>query len=243
MTEGPTTAIEVLNANAKPRRGRGPKKGTPYRSRLEVLKARMETEKGMERRRVPKQNHFRKVSGIGQQIALVPGGIMEFMRWAKGAGMRDKRFMPVVEAFDALLPSRQNAIELESICTTLGVPPYDLLGASVTVGAERQRDETRLIASLAMPKVMRVNIKQAQKPKSIEDRRMFMMATGILPVPRGSTINVAAQANANATNSGESSGLPDFEDSICSFSEVIRNSVDIVPELPEPSEQPIQDGE
>lgn len=241
MTDGPTTAIEVLNA--KPRRGNGPPKGSKPRSRMEILKARMEAEKQMVRRRAPKQNHFRKVSSIGQQIALVPGGIREFMKWVKGAGMRDKRYMPVFEAFDALLPSRQNAVELESICVTLGVPPFDLLGDAVKIAAEHQRDAAKLIASLAMPKVMRVNVKQAQKPKSVEDRRMFMQATGILPTPSGSIFNISAQANSNVTNKGEPSGLPDFEDSVISFSEVIRDAVDVVPELPEPSEEPIQDGE
>lgn len=227
MSEEPTPTVEI------PPRKRGQRPGIQTRNRIDALKKRMEVEKKMAARHVPPPG-IRKIAGIGRQIALVPGGIREFMKWAKGAAMRDKRFTPVVEAFDSLMPSRQNAPELESLCITLGVPPYDLLGACVTIGAERQRDETRLIASLAMPKVMRVNIKQAQKPRSVEDRKMFMQATGILPVSKGSIINVAAQAN--VTNSGESSGLPNFEDSVCSFSEIIRNAIEVPALLPEPSD-------
>jgi hypothetical protein len=233
MSDTPVITPEVVPADPPKRRKRGRRPGVKVSERIAVLKARMEAEKKLP----PPVTRSRKVSGLGEQIALVPGGIIEFMKWARGAALRDQRLKPVVDSFSLLPDSRQNAIELESLCMTLGIPPGDLLGACVTIGFERKRDETRLIASLAMPAVMRTNIKQAKLARGVEDRRMFMQSTGILPVPKGSIINVANQANLNVTNDGESSGLPDFEDSVVSFSEVIRNAVEAPrPALPEPVE-------
>ncbi len=178
--------------------------------------------------------------GIGflaEQVAVLPNGFKDFMPFVRVAALRDGRFKPVIETYDKLVGWQSGPIganRLEEICLNLGVPVGELFGAAVGVAFDSNKDQTRLIASMAMPIVMKANIARAKTRDGVEDRRMFMQSTGLLPVPKGSTINVAAQANATVTNDGDPSGLPSFEDHVLEFSEVIRRATDTPRALPEP---------
>jgi len=216
----------------------------------EALKARSESEKLARKRKrhasALSGGHVRRLPGcLAEEIALIPGGIDEFMRWVRGAALRDKKFEPLIEAFFKLSVEEQNGHRLEEICRSLGIYPPNLFGAAVQIAYEIKREHTKLLTSLAMPHVMETNIREAKKADGVEDRRMFMQSTGILPVPKGSTINVSANAQAaSVTNTGEPTGLPSFEDSVVSFSEIIRNAVEKEPPaLPEPSTEVIVEGD
>lgn len=191
--------------------------------------------------RISNARKLQRERGIGflaEQVALLPGGFSDFLPFLRAASARNETFMPAIEAFDKLSGWDKNRLgvnRFEEICVNLGIPLGELFGSAVGIAFEQQRDMTRLVAAVAMPRIMKRNIEEADKPEGIEDRRMFMQSTGILPTPRGSTINVSANANsASMTTQGEPSGLPSFEDSTISFSEVIRNAIEVPKALPEP---------
>jgi hypothetical protein len=182
-------------------------------------------------------------TGIGclaEAIAQFPGGLKTFIPFVFASSTREESFTPLVNAFMKLRPIDQNAFKLEEMCVDLGLSPHHLLGVCVEIASELKHDTTRMLAYLAMPQVMKRNIKEALKTKGVEDRKMFMQSTGILPVPKGSTINVAQTQS--LTNQGEPTGLPAFEDSTVSFSEVIRRAVE-TPQaaLPEPIEAEVEE--
>ena len=174
-----------------------------------------------------RDGHGVKVS-LAEQIALIPGGLPEFHKVLRAVPIRDKTFEKLVRCYFQLPAAQQNAIQLESLCVTMGVPWSELLGACVTVATERNIPMTRFIASMWMPAVMDRNIQEALKPKGYKDREAFMLSTGILPVPKGATVNVLNQVNAASyTDKGELSGVPPFEESVVTLSEVIRDAVDV----------------
>ena len=182
------------------------------------------------KRRNFSMQRYERCSGLPEQIALIPGGIKEFMVWLRAAALRSKEYEPFLKAFGELPVSRQNAIELEEMANSWGISPHRLLADAVEIGSEKHRTLTKLISSIAMPAVAARNANEAKKAKGIEDRRMFMLGTGMLPSPKGSTVNVNASASAGAaamTTEGNPSGLPDFDDNVVSFSEVIRRATDV----------------
>jgi hypothetical protein len=89
-------------------------------------------------------------------------------------------------------------------------------------------DISNMYAGLAHDKVVQRNITQALTPKGVEDRKMFLTATGWLPVPRGSIIHVKAQATAGAIAQAaagektENTPLPDFEEMTVAGSKIVR---------------------
>lgn len=172
--------------------------------------------------------------GIGflaEQMALLPGGFKDFVPFIRAAAIRETRFQPALEAYDKIAGYAQQTggvFRFEEICRNLGIPLGELIGIATGIAYDQKKDMTRYISALAMPSVMKANIKQAKKPEGIEDRRMFMQSTGLLPVPKGSTINVSASSQAaSMTVNGEPTGLPSFEDSTVTFSEVIRNATEV----------------
>lgn len=186
------------------------------------------------RRRQPKDGHGVPVS-LAEQIALIPGGMEEFHKILRVVPLRDKTFEELVRCYFQLPDHSQNAPQLENMCVTMGASWAALLGVCVEVAVERQIPMTRFIASMWMPAVMERNIQEALTSKGFKDREAFMVSTGILPTPKGSTVNILNQANASGyTDKGELSGLPPFEESIISLSEVIRDAVDVVARPVEP---------
>jgi hypothetical protein len=178
---------------------------------------------------------YERVSTLAQQVSLVPGGMKTFMQWVRYAGNYNKEIMAVCDLFFQLPEDRQNAPELEEVCKTLGFYVRDLYKEAVGVAFDLHMSTTRMTAALAMPAVMAKNIKEAKKTDGIEDRRMFMQVTGLMPTPKGSTINIAqTQSQGMLTTDGEPSGIPSFEESVVKFSDIIRAAVETPVALPEP---------
>lgn len=170
---------------------------------------------------------YERVANLAQEIALIPGGFGEFSKWVRASALREKKFEPLVVTFFQLPLRRQNALELEEMALTFGISPAELLGVCVEIAYEKKRSVSKLLQSVAMPAIIQRNIVEAKKVKGVQDREMFMKSTGVLPVPKGSTMNINATAQAAAmTTEGEPTGLPDFEESTLRFSEVIRNAAE-----------------
>ena len=198
--------------------------------------------------RITKKNkalaRYPRCASLADEIALIPGGFKEFARFLKMVPMwYPKLEGPVVTFFKEVPPSQQNGVTLEEMCMQFGERPSELLGKVVEIAFEQKRNVAKMIQSVFMPDVIQENAKQARKPKGIKDRELFMESTGLIQRGRGSiTVNANAQA-ANLTNSGEASGLPDFEDSTNSFSEVIRNATEqnVAPSEPVPDAEIVEE--
>jgi hypothetical protein len=174
---------------------------------------------------------------LAEAIAQFPGGMKTFLPFVRACAAREPNLAPLIESFFKVHERERNAYKLEQMCMDLGISPHHVLAVCVEIASELKHDTTRMLSYLAMPIVMKRNIIEAKKPEGVEDRRMFMQSTGILPIPKGSSINVSATSqSAMLTKGGEPTGLPSFEDATVSFSEVIRRAIE-VPQaaLPEPT--------
>jgi hypothetical protein len=151
----------------------------------------------------------------------------KFLPFVRACSLRDPHLAPLVNAFIGLPRWARNAPRLEEMCYDMGIPPGHLLGVCVEVAYEHHANVTRILTYMSMSKVMKRNITQALKKDGIEDRKMFMQASNILPTPKGSIINVTANAqSATLTKQGDASGAQAFEEGTISLSEVIRSAVD-----------------
>lgn len=188
--------------------------------------------------------------GIGflaEMFVSVPRGFDGFLPYLRAVTARDPNYLPALRAFDQLNgygDQCRNAYSFERICKELNVPWEDWVGSAIGIAIAQRRNITTYITALAMPEVMKRNITEAKKPAGIEDRRMFLQSTGILPTPKGALISMAIQNNASVTNQGEPTGLPEFESSTLSFADVVREAAEAPRALPEPVEvTPPEDGD
>lgn len=107
-----------------------------------------------------------------------------------------------------------------------GVEPHELVGAVASAAFQWNADISTLIAAVASPKVMEACVDRAVQTNGFRDREMFFKASGILPTPAASSINIFNTAAATTSTSGEDSGLPSFEEDALTFSEVIRRATE-----------------
>ncbi len=144
----------------------------------------------------------------------------------------DSRFQTFVEAWEADrssgLPSRAHET-LATIAKNSGINSIDFCVEVMRACMKRNIDISNMYAGLAHPKVVQRNIAQALKPKGIRDREIFFQHTGWLPLPKGSQINVNAQATAQSlsaakgsSNEEEGPPLPPFEEQTVEASMIAR---------------------
>ena len=180
----------------------------------------------------------KRVTMLAEEITMLPGGFDTFLKWFKAAAIRYKKYQPILDMFYELPIRQQNAIYLEEICLVMAVNPAEMFGDCVEIAYEHKLNTTRALISLATPKVMARNIKEALKAKGVEDRRMFLTAAQVLPSPKGSVINVTANAQSAALNPSATGGLPSFEDSTLIFSDIVKRAAELppatLPDAPDP---------
>jgi hypothetical protein len=143
----------------------------------------------------------------------------------------DSRFQAFVEAWDAdrasLLPNGAHK-SLSTLVKESGINSIDFCVEVMRACMKRNIDVSNILVAIAYPQVTDRNISQALKPKGVRDREMFFQHTGWLPVPRGSIVQVNAQAAAAAvanTSVGEkteNTSMPDFEEMTVEGSKIVR---------------------
>jgi hypothetical protein len=122
-------------------------------------------------------------------------------------------------------------MSLEELCEAVGLAPGRLLGKVAEAMYEFNADVSNLLAAVAHPDVVQASINRALQPKGVEDRKIQFLHSGFLPAPRGSVVNVHAQAAAFASVSSsavgdEGTALPEFEEATVEGSKIVRRELE-----------------
>ncbi len=147
----------------------------------------------------------------------------------------DTRFQAFIEAWDinrASLMPKDAQTNLTTLVKDSGINSIDFCVEVMRACMKRNIEISNIYAGLAHPSVVKTNIKNALKMKGVKDREMFLQHSGWLPLPKGSTVNVNAQA-ASGTLPGmpgpvpigeptERTALPEFEEATVEGSKIVR---------------------
>lgn len=145
-------------------------------------------------------------------IRYLPGGKTMFLQYVKLAFQNGD---PVATAwwrvFCELHPSEQKHVNYGDICAGAGVKVSALLAAVVGHAVEASKDAGNLIAAAFHPAVIAAMGKSGLRLDSetgAEDRKLFLQGQQFLPVPKGASIHLHANASANSQAAAASSAEP-----------------------------------
>lgn len=142
----------------------------------------------------------------------LPGGkqaVLGYIRLAAGEG--DVEAKTWLHVWDSLKKYEQAVTSLDDICAASGISPVKLLKAIVGVAYEANCDAANLVAAHLHPEVVASSAKWARYKDGAEDRKMLLQHHGFIPTPKGTTINIATSANAQAANvTSADSSVPSF---------------------------------
>ena len=161
---------------------------------------------------------------LAYAASRLPGGKRTFMEYARLC--EGEPIKALVCHWDRMSGYDQRRTSLEDLCEVCGVEPHELVGAVAAAAFRWNADISTLIAAVAHPKVMEACVDRALQANGFRDREMFFKASGLLSTPAASSIRIFNTAAARLTTTGAETGLPAFEDSTNTFSEIIRNAVE-----------------
>lgn len=107
----------------------------------------------------------------------------------------------------------------DDVAAAAGVTPAALMGCLVSTGMQQGIDTGNLVASALHPEIVRASAESAKRivgdyvEIAQEDRRMQFLHHQFIPVPKGTTINISANAKAAAAASTEPT-VPKFADDV-----------------------------
>ncbi len=153
------------------------------------------------------------------------GGKSAFMEFARLAVHIDVNLAPVVEAYESLPGPQRAAVSIDEICVRYDIDPLHFIGVVGEAVKKYGQNAAIVIASLSFPDVVSRSVKQALTKDGFKDREALMKNQGFVPIPRGHTINVNANAaaRADASSAPESKGLPSFEKSMRDSDDIVRD--------------------
>lgn len=171
-----------------------------------------------------------KISGVNAlsiAIRYLPGGKARFQEFVKLAAMNGD---PIATAwwtvFADLTKTERDRCNYDDVAAAAGVKPSALLAAMVGHGMEASTDVGNLVAAAFHPEVVAASAKSALRINgehaeiAAEDRRQLLQARGFLPVPKGASINIHANASANAQAAavaGSDPSVPKFSNDIAAL--------------------------
>lgn len=140
---------------------------------------------------------------LGFITRKMEGGRERFIQFvALGASIGDEDCRRFLHAYEELPKWQQKSrIGLDLLALSIGIQPVTILRAVVGVAFEAQVDAARMIALASQPDVMSAAVESAKRLDSqigLRDRHALLQSAGVLPTPKGSTINIGVTANAQA---------------------------------------------
>lgn len=159
----------------------------------------------------------------------INGGKEAFIEYARMASNDVPEICAFLEIWDQQTKYVRQKWTLDQFAHCANVPWPKLIGAVAAAAASYNADVSDLVAMTSMPEVIQASIDSAKDSgeTSVRDRELLMKHGGFLPVPKGSVINIANSAQANAASSasaGDGAGVPDFSDTILSSADVVRDA-------------------
>ncbi len=123
------------------------------------------------------------------------------------------------KVYQDLLPTQQKAVELDDVCEASGVTPDRLMAVVVSTAMRFGADVADFTASAMLPNLvartgksaMRIGGKYASVAQ--KDREFLFKHHKFIPVPKGTSVHVTAQAAAQAGAQSQPS-VPTFSESL-----------------------------
>jgi hypothetical protein len=182
-------------------------------------------------------NHEKVYGSLGYIARTIFKGEENMVGYARlVAEDGDTRFQAFVAAWEkergAMVPKGARK-SLLSILKDTDINSIDFCVEVMRACMKRNIEMSNIYAGLAHPAVVKRNIKSALLAKGVKDREMFLQHSGWLPLPKGSTIQVNAQAAAGVPPSNlpvgtgigegtERTPLPEFEEMTVEGSKIVR---------------------
>ena len=146
-----------------------------------------------------------KINALSFTMRYLPGGHDRFLEFVKLAMLNGDPSADAWWKIYADLPTgiRRKA-NFDDICVAAGIKPSALMAAVVGHGMEAATDMGNLVAAALHPEVIQAAGKSAMRISgphadiAAEDRKQLLQARGFLPVPKGASIHVHANASSNA---------------------------------------------
>ena len=167
-----------------------------------------------------------KCASIGKLIKLFPKGFEEGVFFIMQAADKDKNVKKVVEAWQDLgCPTNDDSI-FDQLCLKNRVRQDWVVKGICAAAKEYTGLMAFALADTAMPAIVQKSIKVAKTSKGIEDRRMLMQATNVLPTRAGIQItNMNSQriSEERTDNTQVNISLPSFEQDTTASCDEMRN--------------------
>lgn len=154
------------------------------------------------------------VQSLAIATRYIDGGrdrFIEFVQYAVLEHNQDAQRWFAVYA--DLTEYERGIVNFDDVCAASGVKPSKLMAATISAAMEAGRDVGNFVAALSHPKVVQAMVDSALKQDSeigLKDRHAFLQGMGMLPVPRGTTINLSASATAQAAAAAHEPSVPSF---------------------------------
>lgn len=103
----------------------------------------------------------------------------------------DPECVKLCQTYFAMSKDDQENLPLEIPCLGIGVSPQHILGQLILSARDASRAESALILINRNPDVLRATANFGERyAENVKDREMILKATGTLPSPAGSQVNV-----------------------------------------------------
>jgi len=169
-----------------------------------------------------------EVNALSFAIRHLPGGRMRFLELVKLAAMNgDGCAITWFRIYGELSEWKRKRVNFDDICFAASVRPSELLAAVVGHGVESQKDVGELVAAAFHPALVEASNKSALRITgkyaqiALEDRKAMLQARGFLPVPKGTSIYLNAQANSSSNSNAQAAAAASADPSVPKFAEDI----------------------
>lgn len=168
------------------------------------------------------------VQSLSVNIRYIDGGRDRFVELVQNAALHNHDGATKwLYVYGTLTIQERARVNFDDICAASGVTPSALMATIVETEMNFNRDVSDVIRAIAKPKVVKTLIDSAIDRKgahpeiSERDRMRFLQADGTLPVPKGTVIQVAANAQAAAV-AGLDESVPSFSQAMSNIKRVQR---------------------
>lgn len=96
----------------------------------------------------------------------------------------------VIHVWDSLAPAERPMLGFDGLALACGLPPRRLWELYCGANMMQSRDIVSAMIADALPRIIRVTIKDAMKVKGVKSREHILKAARILPAPKGTVINL-----------------------------------------------------
>lgn len=155
----------------------------------------------------------------------VNGGRDMFVEYVRMGSKDNPEVIPFLELWDSQSPTTRSRSTFDQFAHLANVPADRVLSVAAGAAFRYNADISDMMAMASMPEVVKASIVSAKKQlkHSHKDRELLMKHSRFVPVPSGSTINIA-NMNQAASSASANAGLPDFSQSVLSTADAVRDA-------------------